>query len=79
MNALNLEKSWRLIPREMSIDYSAFESGLERFVRLDKEGNSIGKAAPTEWKNKGFKNAFVTLEVHAVVDTGLHEIGTGLV
>ena len=48
MNALNLEKSYHLIPREMSIEYSAFESRLESFVRLDKEGNSIGKAAPTE-------------------------------
>ena len=48
MNALNLEKSYHLIPREMSIEYSAFESGLERFVRLDKEDDSIGKAALTE-------------------------------
>ena len=63
----------------MSIEYSAFEAGLERFVRLDKEEDFIGKAALIEWKNKGFKNAFVILEMYAVVDTGLHEIGTGLV
>ena len=45
MDSMRLEKSYRLIPREMSIEYSAFESGLDRFVRLDKEGDFIGKAA----------------------------------
>ena len=61
----------------MSIEYSAFESGLERFVHLDKEEDFIGKAVLIEWENKGFKNAFVILEMYAAVDTGLHEIGTG--
>ena len=37
MDSMRLEKSYRLIPREMSIEYSAFESGLDRFIRLDKE------------------------------------------
>ena len=68
MDAMRLEKSYRLIPREMSIEYSAFESGLDRFVRLDKEEDFIGKKALTEWKSKGFKNAFVTLEIHDVLD-----------
>ena len=67
MDSLRLEKSYRLIPREMSIEYSAFESGLDRFVRLDKE-DFIGKDALLAWRDRGFKNAFCTLEVHDVSD-----------
>ncbi len=58
-----------MIPREISIEYLASESGLDRFVRLDKEVDFIGKQALIEWRDKGFKNAFATLEIHAVVDT----------
>ncbi|MDA7996054.1 MAG: FAD-dependent oxidoreductase [Gammaproteobacteria bacterium] len=61
MDSMRLEKSYRLIPREMSIEYAALESGLDRFVRLDKE--FIGRKALMEWKKRGFENAFVTLEV----------------
>ena len=67
MDSMRLEKSYRLIPREMSIEYSAFESGLDRFVHLNK-GDFIGRDALTEWQQKGFKNAFVTMEVHDVTD-----------
>src|SRR5262249_50279919 len=35
MDSLRLEKSYRLIPRELSIEYAALESGLQRFVQLD--------------------------------------------
>lgn len=68
MDAMRLEKSYRLIPREMSIEYSALESGLDRFVKLDKEQDYIGKAGLKAWKERGFKNAFVTLEVKDVTD-----------
>ena len=36
MDSLRLEKSYRLIPRELSIEYCALESGLDRFVHLNK-------------------------------------------
>ena len=52
----------------MSIEYLAFEAGRDRFVRLDKKGNFIGKQALIDWQDKGFRNAFVTLEVHGVED-----------
>ena len=68
MDSMRLEKSYRLIPREMSIEYCAFESGLERFIRLDKDSDFIGKQALIEWRQRGFSNAFVTLEVHDVTD-----------
>ena len=65
MDSMRLEKSYRLIPRELSIEYAALESGLERFVRMDK-GEFIGREALEAWQKKGFANAFVTLEVENV-------------
>ena len=65
MDSMRLEKSYRLIPRELSIEYSALESGLDRFVQLNK-GEFIGRQGLTEWREKGFANSFVTLEVHGV-------------
>jgi dimethylglycine dehydrogenase len=68
MDSMRLEQSYRLIPREMSIEYSAMESALRRFVRLDKEGDFIGKDALTPWEKRGAENAFATFEVHGVTD-----------
>ena len=68
MDSMRLEKSYRLIPREMSIEYAALESGLDRFVRLDKECDFIGKKALADWQQRGFDNSFVTMEVHGVSD-----------
>ena len=68
MDALRLEKSYRLIPRELSIEYSALESGLDRFVALQKE-DFIGRAGLVEWQQRGFKWKFVTLEVHNITDS----------
>ena len=63
MDAMRIEKSYRLIPRELSIEYAALESGLDRFVHLNK-GTFIGRDALVEWQQQGFRNRFVTLEVH---------------
>ena len=67
MDSMRLEKSYRLIPRELSIEYAALESGLDRFVRLDKE-SFIGKQSLLDWQQRGFDNAFVTMEVHNIKD-----------
>jgi len=67
MDSMRLEKSYRLIPRELSIEYAALESGLDRFVHLDK-GDFIGRDALLKWKENGFKNAFVTMRVEGVTD-----------
>ena len=67
MDSLRLEKSYRLIGTELSLEYAALESGLDRFVRPDK-GPFIGREALLAWRERGFKNAFVTLEVHDVSD-----------
>ena len=68
MDSMRMEKSYRLIPREMSIEYSALESGLDRFVKLDKDCDFVGKEALIAWRDRGFENCFVTLEVHGVTD-----------
>jgi dimethylglycine dehydrogenase len=66
MDSMRLEKSYRLIPRELSIEYSAFESGLHRFVRLNKE-RFIGREALVE-RQRDPSWAFVTLAVDGVTD-----------
>jgi dimethylglycine dehydrogenase len=68
MDSMRLEKSYRLIPRELSLEYSALESGLDRFVHPNK-GDFIGRDALVEWQQKGFKNRFVTMEVHGITDS----------
>jgi dimethylglycine dehydrogenase len=67
MDALRLEKSYRLIPRELSIEYCALESGLDRFIRPEK-GDFLGRDALLAWKSRGFANHFITLEIHGVSD-----------
>ncbi|MET0482989.1 MAG: FAD-dependent oxidoreductase [Aestuariivirgaceae bacterium] len=67
MDSLRLEKSYRLIPRELSIEYAALESGLDRFVHPNK-GEFIGRDALVQWRERGFANRFVTLEVHGTTD-----------
>ncbi len=67
MNNLRLEKSYRLVGTELSIEYAAFESGLQRFVHPNK-GDFIGRDALVAWQQRGFQNAFVTLEVEGVTD-----------
>lgn len=67
MDSLRLEKSYRLVGTEMSIEYAPFESGLHRFVKMDK-GDFTGREALARWQEKGFSNAFVTLEVHDTTD-----------
>ena len=67
MLSMALEKSYRLIGRELSIEYAAFESGLDRFVHPNK-GAFIGRDALVAWRARGFANRFVTLEVEGVTD-----------
>ena len=69
MSALALEKSYRLIPRELSIEYSAYESGLDRFVHPNK-GDFIGRDALVAGRANGLNWNFVTMEVHGVTDAG---------
>lgn len=67
MVSMALEKSYRLIPREMSIEYNAYESGLDRFVKPEK-GDFLGREGVLAGKDKGLRWNFVTLEVLGVTD-----------
>jgi dimethylglycine dehydrogenase len=67
MDSLRLEKSYKLIGRELSIEYAALESELQRFVDFDK-GPFLGRDGLIAWKHKGFVNKLVTLEVQGVTD-----------
>ena len=67
MDSLRIEKSYRLVGTELSIEYAGYESGLDRFIHPNK-GEFIGRDALVEWREKGFDNIFITLEVHDVTD-----------
>ncbi|MGI9292491.1 MAG: glycine cleavage T C-terminal barrel domain-containing protein, partial [Pseudomonadales bacterium] len=67
MDSLRLEKSYRMVGTELSIEYAALESGLQRFVNPEK-GDFVGRDALLEWQQRGFDNAFVTMEVLDVGD-----------
>ena len=67
MDSLRIEKSYRLPGRELSIEYSALESGLDRFISENK-GDFIGREGLAEWRSKGFSFNCVTLEIYDVLD-----------
>ena len=68
MDSLRLEKSYKLVGRELSIEYAGFESALDRFIDLRK-GDFRGRDALLAWRERGFANRLVTTEVHGVIDT----------
>jgi dimethylglycine dehydrogenase len=67
MDTMRLEKSYRMVGTELSIEYSAYESARERVVKADK-GNFLGRDALLAWQEAGMNNRLVTLEVHDVDD-----------
>ena len=67
MDSLRIEKSYRLPGRELSIEYAAYESALDRFVHPNK-GDFMGRDALVQWQQQGFANVFSTVEVHGVTD-----------
>jgi len=67
MTLMALEKSYKLIPRELSIEYNAYESGLDRFISLKKPGFH-GKEGLLAGKQAELANQLVTMEVLGVTD-----------
>jgi dimethylglycine dehydrogenase len=65
LNSLRIEKGYRAWKGDLSTDYSLFEGGLGRFVKLDKSENFPGKAALQSEKQQGSKKFFATLIVEA--------------
>jgi dimethylglycine dehydrogenase len=67
MDSMRLEKSYRMVGTELSIEYSAYESAMDRFVKADK-GDFLGRDALLASRDAGLNNLLVTLEVHGVDD-----------
>jgi dimethylglycine dehydrogenase len=67
MDSMRLEKSYRMVGTELSIEYSAYESAMDRFVKPDK-GDFLGRDALLAWQESGMSNRLVTLEVHDIDD-----------
>jgi len=65
LDSLRLEKGYRAWKGDLSTDYSMLESGLDRFLKLDKPQDFPGKAALQNEKQQGVKKQFVTLIVEA--------------
>ncbi len=65
LDSLRLEKGYRAWKGDLSTDYSMLESGLDRFLKLDKEQDFPGKTALLIEKQRGVKKRFVTLIVEA--------------
>ncbi|SNS64149.1 GcvT family protein [Antarctobacter heliothermus] len=65
LNSLRLEKGYRAWKGDLSTDYSMYEGGLDRFVKLDKPQDFPGKAALSAEKQQGSKKRFVTMIVEA--------------
>jgi dimethylglycine dehydrogenase len=62
MDVLRIEKSYRMWGKDLTREYSAFEAGLDRFVRLNK-GDFLGRDALVRQQQEGVPRRFVTLEV----------------
>lgn len=65
LNSLRIEKGYRAWKGDLSTDYSMFEGGLDRFVKLDKPQDFPGKAALMRERQQGSAKRFVTLIVDA--------------
>jgi len=67
MESLRLEKSYRMWGSDLTPDYTPYEAGLDRFVRLNK-GSFVGKEALEKQLKQGVPHRFITFEVHGVTD-----------
>jgi dimethylglycine dehydrogenase len=62
MDSLRIEKSYRYWRVDLSTEYSPLESGMGRFVQLNK-GEFVGREALLRQQQKGLPYNFVTLDV----------------
>ncbi len=70
LNAMRIEKGYKTWKGDLSTDYTLFEAGLDRFVRLGKDQDFPGKAALQVELQRGPSKASVSLMVDApIADT----------
>ena len=73
LESLRLEKSYRAMYRDMNPELTAWESSLDRFVRLDK-GEFIGRQALLGQRQEGVKQRSVTISIDTDgVSSFIHE------
>jgi len=65
LNSLRLEKGYRAWKGDLSTDYTLYQGGLDRFIKLDKPQDFPGKAALAAEFQRGPSKRFVTLLVDA--------------
>jgi len=65
LDSMRIEKGYRTWKGDLSTDYTLFEGGLGRFVKLAKEQDFPGKSALQAEADTGSKKGFVTLVVEA--------------
>ena len=66
IESCRLDKSYRAMYRDLNVEYSALEAGLDRFLRFDKNEDFIGRAALERQRAEGLKRRMVTLKVETV-------------
>lgn len=79
LDSLRIEKAFRTWKGDLSTDYTLLESGLKRFVKLDKPGSFRGKAALQAEMQQGSRRGFTVLEIcqHALVTPYMSTIWHG--
>jgi dimethylglycine dehydrogenase len=65
LDSLRVEKGYRAWKGDLSTDYTMFQGGLDRFVKLDKAQDFLGKAALLSEKQQGVTRRFATMIVEA--------------
>ena len=65
LNSMRMEKGYRAWKGDLSTDYTLFEGGLDRFIKIDKPQDFPGKAVLQNEKQQGAKKRFVTMIVDA--------------
>ena len=64
MDSLRVEKSYRMIGTEFSVEYTALESDISRFIAWDKNSDFVGKRALQDQRGNE-KSKLATLELEA--------------
>jgi dimethylglycine dehydrogenase len=65
VESLRLEKSYRAMYRDMNVEHTALESGLDKFVKFKKD-DFVGKAPLLEQREHGLTKKMVTLSVDTI-------------
>lgn len=64
LESLRLEKSYRAMYRDMNPELTAWESGLDRFIALDK-GDFVGRDALIHQRDGGIARRLVTIRIES--------------